>query len=126
MIIVAILGLPTTNCRDEYINGWFYKTYLELVDVPDDIPGDAVGVYLNSNNIKELKVGAFSNLPNCTFLSLSRNLIQNIQSVAFEGLKSVQDLILFVNELSELRPGMFRGLDSLQYTVLSNNSTKHI
>ena len=44
------------NARDEYTGqGWFYRTESELTDVPDDIPDEAVGVYLNNNNITQSK-----------------------------------------------------------------------
>ena len=125
LIIAAflmVIHLVPTLTTDEYTSdGWFYRNYLDLTEVPPDIPAEAVGVYINSNSISEIKSGAFSNLSSCTFLSLSWNLITEIEPGAFQGLNSIDDLTLFQNKLTRLKYGMSQGLEALDNLVLSNN-----
>ena len=53
--LVLILLSGTSSALDEFTDdNWFYRTYSGLTEVPDDIPKDCVGVYLNNNYLTSL------------------------------------------------------------------------
>ncbi|XP_020782529.1 tsukushi isoform X2 [Boleophthalmus pectinirostris] len=81
--------------------------------------------YLNidANPIKSIKEGAFSQLEDLVYLSISGSKdLEDIEPFAFKGLQSLQVLDLSNNPyLKNLDPKVFTGLDSLQELNLSNS-----
>ncbi|KAJ0021850.1 hypothetical protein NQD34_009340 [Periophthalmus magnuspinnatus] len=81
--------------------------------------------YLNidANPIKSIKEGAFSQLQDLVYLSISGSReLQDIEPFAFKDLQSLQVLDLSNNpNLKKLDPKVFAGLDSLQELNLSNS-----
>ena len=119
--MTALLS-SSVNCRDEYTEEkWFYRTFLELTEVPDDIPDEAIGVYINNNNITTLRANTFFHLSACTFISLADNHISKILVGAFQGLVSVNEIWFGGNRLTKLETNVFKGLSSLEKLPLSNN-----
>ena len=84
--MAATTLLNIASCRDEYNDLFkaFYRTKSSINNVPDDIPEEAMEVYLNDNNIAVLKRNAFSNLEQCTKLYLDHNGVAIIESRAFK------------------------------------------
>ena len=105
---------------------WCHRSELGLAEVPDDIPPEVVGLYLNDNKLVSLATNQFANFTSLTFLSLSWNLIQQIQPGAFTGLVQLEDLTLFQNLLTSLEVNMFIGMPALKNLVLSNNAVSKI
>ena len=55
VFLVLILLSGSGSALDEFTDdNWFYRTYSGLTEVPDDIPKDSVGVYLNNNYLSSL------------------------------------------------------------------------
>ncbi|KAK7883210.1 hypothetical protein WMY93_029384 [Mugilogobius chulae] len=81
--------------------------------------------YLNidANPIKSIKEGAFSQLEDLVYLSVSGSKeLWDIEPFAFKGLQNLQVLELSNNpNLKNLDPKVFAGLDSLQELNLSNS-----
>ena len=122
VVTTIIVHVCSANARDEYTGqGWFYRTESELTDVPNDIPDEAVGVYLNNNNITRVKAGSFSKLSICVFISLASNFISEIEVGAFQGMDSMNEMWLGWNNLTILKANMFQGLLLLRKLTLSNN-----
>ncbi len=121
LLLTAVL-IPATHCRNEFTkDGWFYRSYSGLMEVPSDIPKSAVGVYINNNFITSLRPFGFSHLTLCSFLNVASNNIDDVEVNAFQGLDSINEIWMGGNSLIELKPGMFAGLESLESLVLSSN-----
>ena len=55
VILVLILLSGSVSALDEFTDDkWFYRTYSGITEVPDDIPKESVGVYLNNNYLTNL------------------------------------------------------------------------
>ena len=121
--VIFFLGsLLVVSCRDEYVDRKYYKTSLDLVTVPDDIPDDAVEVYLSGNRLHGIEAYTFSNLQQCTVLDLSVNNIRtNLQERAFTGLESLKKLKLNHNNMQLINQSHFPGLLELEELYLDHN-----
>ena len=74
-------------CLDIYTPGRkYYKTHLSLSEIPDDIPTDAVQVFMYYNRITRIQANVFSELSQCTTVELYHNHITTIEAGAFNGL----------------------------------------
>ena len=78
---------------------------------------------LDANPITDIKEGAFVQLEDLVYLSISGcKDLREIEQFSFKGLKSLQVLDLSNNpNLKNLDPNVFTGLDSLQELNLSNS-----
>lgn len=78
---------------------------------------------LDANPFKCIKKGAFSQLEDLVYLSITGiGELQEIEPFSFKGLQSLQVLDLSNNQnLKTLNPAVFSGLDSLQELNLSNS-----
>lgn len=76
---------------------------------------------LDGNPIKQINDGAFAQLKDLVYLSISGlQELQEIEPFSFKGLQSLQVLDLLNNpKLKSLSPAVFNGLDSLQELNLS-------
>ena len=55
VLLVLILLSGSVSALDEFTDdNWFYRTYSGLTEVPDDIPKESVGVYLNNNYLTSI------------------------------------------------------------------------
>ena len=55
VFLVLILFSGSVSALDEFTDdNWFYRTYSGLTEVPDDIPKESAGVYLNNNYLTSL------------------------------------------------------------------------
>ena len=99
----------------------FDRTGLALTEVPPDIPPNVGEVNLDSNSISSLATGVFSNLTQCTLLSLRENSIRSIDDGAFNGLENLGKLDLFGNNMKILEQGMFNGMPHLRVLNIAEN-----
>ena len=60
------------SCRDEFIDGKYYKTGEDLAKIPNGIPEEAVEVYLSGNKFRSIPDYSFSNSNNAPFLTYLR------------------------------------------------------
>ena len=77
------------------------------------------GLYLTSNQLKELPPGIFSGLTSLTSLDLRYNLTE-LSPEVFLGLSSLRTLEVINNQLSVLPADVFSGLSSLRTLSLDN------
>ncbi|XP_077967923.1 uncharacterized protein LOC120326547 isoform X2 [Styela clava] len=78
-------------------------------------------LYLNSNNIRILANGLFSEMFKLEVLRLSWNKLAGIRKSTFQGLLNLQRLSLDNNHLTFIHPLAFRGLVSLKLLQLDGN-----
>ena len=110
------------SCRDEYVDRKYYKTSLNLVTVPDDIPDDALEVYLSDNRLYRIEVNTFLNLQQCTVLDLSVNNIgAYLLEKAFAGMECLRKLTLAHNNIQIIHQSHFPGLLELEKLDLDHN-----
>ena len=120
-MIFVFFGCTFCTPRDEIVGQIFYKQELGLDEVPPDIPENMAEVYLNNNNIRRLARDVFSNLAQCTFLSLRHNSISSIEAGAFNGLGNLDKLDLHANDITVLEQGMFDGMPQLRVMDVAYN-----
>ncbi len=124
---VNVTNTNCTNvdrCRNTYdsINRYFYRTYWSLTSVPQDIPVEAVKVFLGGNSITSLPAGVFRNLTKCTTLALPLNEISLIEQGAFDSLENLEELYLGGNNIRSFgEANEWMGLDSLKQLNLEFN-----
>ena len=94
--------------------------------VPSDIPPNVGEVHLDSNSISRLETGVFSNLTQCTLLSLRENSIRSIEVGAFNGLINTEKLDLFGNNMKILEQGMLNGMSHLRVLNIAENGVHTI
>lgn len=114
------------QCRNEYIqvSRSFLRTNCCLAEVPRDIPGDTVGVWLTGNAITSLPAGVFSHVSDCMYLYLEQNQISSVDQDAFSGIESLSSLYLGFNRISHIEPGTFP--QYLQALTLDHNILSEI
>ncbi len=99
-----------------------------LTEVPSDIPGEAVEVDLEYNQIEVIREGNFSHLVSkCKELLLQYNKIGTIEIGAWDGLISLKQLDLGHNEIKVLPQGSFSHLSDCDgFSVPSHLCCCHI
>jgi Leucine-rich repeat (LRR) protein len=81
-----------------------------------------IALILNSNQIKEIKKGAFSGLDqSLKLLNLSDNRLEFIKSHHFVDLSNLEELFLRSNQISSINANSFRFLSKLLTLDLGNN-----
>lgn len=95
----------------------------QLVNVPSMAGLPLRYLNLDSNPIKKIKKGAFAELKDLVYLSLSGLVeLHEIEPHGFNDLQNLQVLDLSNNsKLKNLSPAVFCGLDSLQELILSGS-----
>ena len=78
-------------------------------------------LYLNDNDLTELKPGTFDGLMNLERLCVYRNNLNELHFGVFAGLDSLMYLDLRKNDISELKPDQFFGLTNLLQLYLDRN-----
>ena len=123
VFLLALLSLYITNCcdRDEYTNDIYYKTDCSLTDVPSDIRQEAREVHLDENEITRVSSQTFSNLKQCTYLSMSQNKLIHVHLDMFNGLQSLEELVLKFNDIKDIDDGAFSHLTKCKTLKLNNN-----
>ncbi|CAG7734580.1 unnamed protein product [Allacma fusca] len=94
--------------------------------VPGALPMDSTQVYLDGNEILELKSHGFIGRKNLRSLYLNSSAIEKIGNKSFNGLHSLEILHLEENKLTELVGFEFEGLTRLQELHLQRNFIKSI
>nr|XP_023029691.1 insulin-like growth factor-binding protein complex acid labile subunit [Leptinotarsa decemlineata] len=79
-----------------------------------------VDIVLESNNIAEIKPGAFLNLTNLYLLKIRYNSIRNIQEGVFNGLP-LTELSLTNNSIETIHPRAFDDMPNLSVLFLNEN-----
>ena len=110
---------------EEWSNS-YYKTNTGITEVPTDIPDRARDVYLTDNRIVTITTGAFSNLSLCTGLYLDHNEISEIRRGMFDGLVSLVKLSLTWNRIRQVEPGSFRSLTRCVTIMLIGNQLTEV
>ena len=93
----------------------------ELIEVPSDIPAQAVEVDLVLNQIEVIKENSFSHLSKCEELNLWSNKIHTIEVGAWYGLVSLKTLFLSRNEIKVLKKDSFSHLSVCETLRVLNN-----
>ena len=87
---------------------------------------------LSNNAISIIEPGAFLNLQNipdlkkCLTLYLDNNQITELRQGIFDGLESLEELYLSDNSISIIEPGIFMPLMSLDYLILNGNNISEV
>ena len=126
LFVTVVSFLESVFGTNEYVGGVFYRTDSGLVEVPSDIPQEAVEVYLVENRITDLRTGTFSNLTRCHTLDIQNNAIATIEGDTFTGMTRIRTLNLHLNQLTFLQKSMFNGLASLTYLNIQSNLIESI
>ena len=118
------------NCTCYHDNSWS-KNIAEcssenLKDLPEQLPMDATEIYLDDNDIRELKSHNFIGRKNLKTLYLNQSKIFGVENHTFNGLLSLQELHLEDNTLTKLEGDEFQGLRILKKLYLHNNQLKTI
>ncbi len=116
-----VMLINAVACRDEYINGVFWRTSSGLPRVPDDIPFGATQVHLESNEIEEINQLSFRHLTRVTHIYLDSNRISSIQATTFNTLSKLIHLYMSHNRLTAVNREWFTGLSSLKVLKIEGN-----
>lgn len=94
--------------------------------VPQRIPMDATELYLDGNDLKELRNHVLIGRKNLKVLYVNASGVQGIQNRTFNGLTALQSLHLEDNRIKELRGFEFEHLSHLRRLYLQNNLIRYI
>ena len=118
---------------------------MNLTEIPNDIPADALKVFIGFNDITKVKANAFAHLSQCRYLNLRATLISEIEPGAFNGLTALTafhmsihrlerlyanmfsdlnncgQMYIQLSRITEVEPGSFKGLSSLTHLYFSWN-----
>ena len=97
--------------------------YKFFKDIPDDIPDDTLKLYLDGNQIEQVKRNKLSHLTDLESLSLSSNIISFIEDNAFDDLAKLTSLHLRENRIFQIKRSFFKNLSLLHELRLSKIST---
>ncbi|XP_062573491.1 slit homolog 1 protein-like [Saccostrea cucullata] len=100
VVCVMMYGLVTEACpsgcsceRSDPCNGTYVDCFDKgLTEVPTNIPSDTCGLWLDGNEISNIKTNAFNFLSNLQTLDLSGNQITTIQNNSFASLRNLRKL----------------------------------
>ncbi|KAI8513684.1 hypothetical protein Bbelb_080080 [Branchiostoma belcheri] len=99
---------------------------LSLTTIPQDLPTSITFLYMEYNNITELRMPDFSRYRNLSSLSLPDNHLFVIRSRAFYHLANLTSIDLRWNKLTSLEADTFVGLGGLQALNLDYNNISSI
>ena len=119
MVIASVIDVIT--CTDAVLNLTYKNAHNQLTRVPDDIPRDAVNIYLQDNHIDTILDDTFNRHGNCIQLRLDHNNLVRIKREMWTGLISLHWLNLSKNQIHQVEPESFTDLPELKGLYLSYN-----
>ena len=119
-VVVFILNMKNLGTY-KYMYVPPFANIFPLYAIPEDIPRNSTEVLIRSNNIPNIRAGAFARLSECILLELTANMIFTLQPGAFVGLIKLLNLKLTHNKINDISSNVFRGLRSLHVLDLSEN-----
>ena len=113
------------NCTCYHDNPWTKNIVdcsgSDFQDLPDQLPMDSTEIYLDGNDINELRSHNFIGRKNLKTLYLNNSNILKVENHTFNGLSILEELHLEDNRLKVLQGDEFHGLKSLKKLFLNNN-----
>ena len=106
---------------DAVFNLTYKNVHNKLTRVPNDIPRDAVNIYLLDNHIDTIPDYTFQHHGNCVQLRLDHNNLVQIKREMWTGLISLCWLNLSKNQIYHIEPETFTDLPELKGLYLSYN-----
>lgn len=97
-----------------------------IYEMPHRIPMDTSEVYLDGNNLTEIKNNEFAGRKNMRLLFLNASNIHTIHNHSFAGLTSLQIMHLEDNRLQTFVGHEFQHLEALRELYLQNNLLSYI
>ncbi|XP_076451932.1 uncharacterized protein LOC143287660 [Babylonia areolata] len=98
----------------------------KLVYIPRGLPNHMRKLYMDSNKIREIENGLFSNESRLDYLTVENNRINRINNKTFTGLKFLKSLNFRGNRLKVIETGTFDSLGNLTTLSLSNNPLEKV
>ena len=89
--------------------------------LPSGMPMDATEIYLDGNDLTQLRSHSLIGRKNLRVLHLNNSNIEKIENKTFNGLKSLRSLHLEDNKISQLKGFEFNGLVHLRELYLQGN-----
>ncbi len=93
----------------------------EFQDLPDQLPMDATEIFLDGNDIGELRSHTFIGRKNLKVLYLNNSKILSVENHTFNGLAVLEELHLEENSIGKLQGDEFHGLALLRELHLQDN-----
>lgn len=97
-----------------------------LVYIPRGLPDKLRKLYMDSNRIRIIENGLFSNTSRLDYLTVENNKLNRIQNKTFLGLKFLKSLNFRGNKLRVIEKGTFHSLRNLSTLSLSNNPLQRV
>ena len=122
VVMMTVMHLsPLVICNQSTI---FRQEYKRLTAVPQDIPSEAVQIYLDHSNIMNITNNPFIHNTMCTILSLDHNVLVEIRGSYWAGLWELRWLFLQFNQIQYFWPSAFSNLPHLEGLYLKSNKLK--
>ena len=113
------------NCTCYHDNSWskniVHCSSANFRELPDQLPMDATEIFLDGNNLADLKSHTFIGRKNLKSLYLNNSLLTSVENHTFNGLNALEILHLENNAIRELQGDEFHGLKALRELHLDNN-----
>lgn len=113
------------NCTCYHDNSWSKNivqcTSANFRELPDQLPMDATEIFLDGNNLTDLKSHTFIGRKNLKTLYLNNSLLTSVENHTFNGLNVLEILHLEGNAITRLQGDEFHGLKALKELYLHNN-----
>jgi len=92
----------------------------------DQLPMDATEIFLDGNNLTDLKSHTFIGRKNLKTLYLNNSLLTSVENHTFNGLNVLEELHLEGNAITRLQGDEFHGLKALKELYLHNNLIRNV
>ncbi len=99
----------------------YTRTKQSLTEVPYDIPSSTNWLYLQQNNISDIRKDAFKFLHHVTLLDLSNNYLKVLKNFTFFGLRRLKTIRLGTNLIIKIMSGCFFQTPSIRAINLNQN-----
>lgn len=113
------------NCTCYHDNSWskniVHCSNSNFRELPDQLPMDATEIYLDGNNLTDLKSHTFIGRKNLKTMFLNNTFLTSVENHTFNGLNLLEELHLEGNSISKLQGDEFHGLRALRELYLHNN-----
>ncbi|XP_035689214.1 leucine-rich repeat-containing protein 15-like isoform X2 [Branchiostoma floridae] len=93
---------------------------------PNAFPNTLMFLYLDNNNLVELKNNSFGTHPSLAIVSFINNKITTIEAGLFSRLPRLGNIALQSNKLASLPPGIFDNLSNVRELRLENNKLESL
>lgn len=97
-----------------------------LVYIPRGLPDNLRTLYMDSNQIREIEDGLFTNQSKLHYLTVEMNKISHVGNKTFAGLRFLKSLNFRGNKLRVIEAGTFTSLHNLSTLSLSDNPLERI